>query len=74
MNSNQDKVSLEINGMSCGHCVGRVETALKAIEGVEAVKVDLAGKSAEISISSDGPAAADLAAAVNNIGFSASVM
>ena len=42
-----------IEGMSCGHCVGRVERALKDVEGVSQVTVDLAGKSATVELSSD---------------------
>ncbi len=35
------KRTIEIGGMTCGHCVGRVSAALKAIPGitVEQVKV-----------------------------------
>lgn len=45
------KKILEIEGMMCAHCAGRVEAALNALPGVSA-KVDLAGKRAEVS----GPA------------------
>ena len=38
-----------IEGMSCGHCSGRVEKALNALEGVSAV-VDLAAKTATITM------------------------
>lgn len=39
-----------IDGMSCGHCSGRVEKALNALPGVSA-KVDLASKTATVEIS-----------------------
>jgi copper chaperone len=42
------KKKVFIEGMSCGHCVARVEKALKAEEGVKEVEVDLAGKNAVI--------------------------
>lgn len=32
---------LKIEGMSCEHCVGRVDKALKALEGVQSVEVSL---------------------------------
>jgi Cu+-exporting ATPase len=41
--------TIMIEGMSCGHCSERVEKALNALEGVEAV-VDLANKKATISV------------------------
>ena len=28
------RVHLKVSGMSCGHCVGRVQKALAAVEGV----------------------------------------
>ena len=41
--------TMKIEGMSCGHCSGRVEKALNAIEGVSAT-VDLEAKTASISL------------------------
>ncbi len=34
--------TLEIEGMTCASCVGRVEKALKSVEGVESAHVNLA--------------------------------
>jgi copper chaperone len=34
-----EKVTLKINGMSCGHCVKSVEGALKGLDGVTASEV-----------------------------------
>lgn len=36
------KVTLEVTGMSCGHCVNAVEGNVGALTGVEKVKVELA--------------------------------
>lgn len=41
-------ISLPIEGMTCASCVGRVEKALKAVEGVATVSVNLATERAEI--------------------------
>ena len=38
-----------IEGMSCNHCVKRVENALKELEGVQDVKVNLKKKTADIN-------------------------
>ena len=43
------KTLLKIEGMMCMHCVGRVEKALKAVEGVESVDVSLEEKSAVVT-------------------------
>ena len=37
-------MTLKIEGMMCKHCQARVEKALKAVPGVEAVTVDLEAK------------------------------
>lgn len=38
-------VTLNVNGMSCGHCVKSVETSVGALAGVQEVKVILLRKS-----------------------------
>ena len=43
------KKTMKIEGMSCGHCSARVESALNAIENVSAV-VDLENKTANITL------------------------
>jgi len=41
------QVTLKVEGMSCNHCVGAVEGALKEVGATG--KVDLAAKSVEVS-------------------------
>lgn len=36
-----ENVTLNVKGMSCGHCVKSVEGAVGALEGVDQVKVNL---------------------------------
>jgi len=45
-------IELTIEGMSCASCVGRVEKALKSVEGVESAHVNLATEKATIQASS----------------------
>lgn len=40
------KKKIIVEGMSCGHCVNHVKTALEEINGVTGAKVDLASKTA----------------------------
>ena len=42
-----------IEGMMCGHCTGRVEKALSAIDGVDKVEMSLEDKSAVLSLSKE---------------------
>lgn len=59
--------TLKIEGMSCAHCVARVEKALNAIKGVKA-KVDLSKKTATVT-SADEISDAVLEAAVEDAGY-----
>jgi heavy metal translocating P-type ATPase len=45
----QSKVVLDVEGMTCASCVGRVERALKAVPGVKQALVNLATERAEIT-------------------------
>ncbi len=44
-----EKFVLEVEGMTCASCVGRVERALKAVPGVETAFVNLATERAEVT-------------------------
>lgn len=62
------KQTLKIEGMMCMHCAAHVENALKALDGVKDVKVDLKGKSATVKV--DEPIAQDVyAKAIEEAGY-----
>ena len=42
------KKTIKIEGMTCGHCVESVTTALNAVEGLTQVNVDLEGNKATV--------------------------
>lgn len=44
---------INIDGMSCGHCVKSVMTALNKINGVQVISVSLEKKNAEIEVMGD---------------------
>lgn len=41
-------ITLHVEGMMCAHCQGRVDQALRAVEGVRDVDVDLEAKTATV--------------------------
>ncbi len=47
-----ETVSLDIQGMTCASCVGRVEKALKKVQGVKEASVNLANETAHIRLDS----------------------
>jgi heavy metal translocating P-type ATPase len=64
-------VELNVTGMTCASCVGRVERALKAVPGVSAATVNLATETAHV----EGVVTADaLVAAVRAAGYAAEAM
>ena len=44
-----EQAVITVEGMSCMHCVGRVEAGLKETEGILDAKVSLEEKKAEVS-------------------------
>ncbi len=60
-------ITLDVEGMTCASCVGRVERALKAVSGVSSATVNLATERAEISGASLDRAA--LVQAVEDVGY-----
>lgn len=64
----QPPVKIDIDGMSCASCVGRVEKALKAVPGVNNATVNLATQQATVYF--DGKPQTDLAAqAIEKAGY-----
>ena len=44
---------MTIEGMMCGHCTGRVQKALEAVEGVGSVVMSLEEKTAAVEMSGE---------------------
>jgi len=66
-------VMISINGMTCDSCVKSVQSCISSLPGISAVTVSLADNMAYVSISDHTTTAADVAAAVSDVGFDASV-
>ncbi len=66
----ETKVVFKVDGMSCGHCVGRVEKALAATAGVVEAKVDLDSGTAEVRFGAETDADR-IAAAITDAGYPA---
>ncbi|KRE83358.1 MULTISPECIES: heavy-metal-associated domain-containing protein [unclassified Arthrobacter] len=53
MSTTSPTTTISVSGMTCGHCVSAVSEELEALEGVEAVDVDLnAGGISTVTITS----------------------
>ncbi|HEY6000415.1 MAG TPA: copper ion binding protein [bacterium] len=62
---------VKIEGMSCGHCVMRVEKGVTALVGVKKVKVDLAKKEGTFVFDPAKTTVEAIKAKINEIGYKA---
>ena len=68
----EQRIKLQVEGMTCASCVGRVERALKKVPGVLAAAVNLAAGTAEVRALAGTPADT-LVAALDRAGYPAHV-
>ena len=66
----QQEINLDIEGMSCASCVGRVEKALRKVEGVTEATVNLAAERAHVRVTA-GVRADAVIAAIEQAGYRA---
>ena len=61
----------QVEGMTCGHCAGRVTDALTALEGVQDVEIDLvAGDTSTVTVISQRPMSAEaVRSAIEEVGY-----
>ena len=61
---------LKVSGMSCGGCVAKVEGALRAVDGVEAVDVSLPAGEVKVRFDERRASTAAIHAAIERAGYS----
>jgi P-type Cu+ transporter len=66
------RITLDIRGMTCAACAGRVEKALRRVAGVTDARVNLALERADVDLS-DAKTGAALVAAIEQAGYEARV-
>lgn len=66
---NVEKVTLEIEGMSCASCALGIEKSVAKLEGVKAVNVNFASQKANIQFNPEKIAVSDLVRAVEKSGY-----
>lgn len=64
--------TLDVQGMSCGACVGHVTRALQALDGVQSAQVSLADEQAVVTYDPAKVQAAQMVEAVVEEGYEAS--
>lgn len=64
-----DSIDIPVQGMSCASCVGRVEKAIRSVEGVTAASVNLATERAHVEFVPSGANPTAVANAIRNAGY-----
>jgi Cu+-exporting ATPase len=70
---NRTELLLDIDGMHCASCIGRVEGALASVPGVERARANLATEQASVVFDSARASVAELEKAVAAAGYQASL-
>ena len=68
---NEEKTVVAIEGMSCGHCVMRVEKGVGALPGVKGANVDLGKKEGTFTFDPALVTVDAIKAKINEIGYRA---
>ncbi|WP_186424321.1 heavy-metal-associated domain-containing protein [Pannonibacter sp. I15F10I1] len=68
--SSPHQLMLDVSGMTCGGCAASVQRLLTGVDGVSAASVDLAAKSAAVTVTKNVPVP-ELVAVLENAGFPA---
>ncbi|HEX2187324.1 MAG TPA: heavy metal translocating P-type ATPase, partial [Longimicrobiaceae bacterium] len=61
--------TLEVGGMDCASCAAHVDRALRALEGVQDVRVDVVGGRVTVEYAEGKLARGDLAGAIRRVGY-----
>jgi copper chaperone len=64
-----EQLTLQVEGMSCGHCVNSIEGNVKELNGVEQVKVQLSEGTVEVTIDSSVVTLKDIVAVIEDQGY-----
>jgi len=62
-------ITLNVEGMSCSHCVNAVTKAVTALEGVSGVNVDLEGKTVTVDYDAEQVSLESIKEAIEDEGY-----
>ncbi|MFC4770925.1 copper chaperone CopZ [Enterococcus hermanniensis] len=68
------KKQFAINGMSCNHCVAKVENAVNQLAGIDKVKINLKKNQGVVKFDETKVSAEKIAAAVTEAGYETEVI
>ncbi|MDH6365295.1 copper chaperone [Enterococcus sp. PF1-24] len=68
------KQTFSIKGMSCQHCVARVEEGIKSLAGIQKVKINLKKENGVVKFDESQVTPQQIAEKITETGFTAEVM
>ncbi|NCQ32155.1 MAG: heavy-metal-associated domain-containing protein, partial [Armatimonadetes bacterium] len=69
MKTEDARLTVRIEGMTCASCILHVEKALSGVEGVSSAQVNLATETARVSFSAGEPSVDRIRGAVERAGY-----
>ncbi len=66
---NKQELTIQIEGMSCGHCMNTVHQKISSIEGVTHTDVSLSDKNAKVEYDADTTSREEIVEAVTETPF-----
>ncbi|WP_292329033.1 copper ion binding protein, partial [Mesorhizobium sp.] len=67
----RESLTLRIGGMNCAHCPPTIETAIRAVKGVQTASVNLATQTAMVSYDPAQAKVAEILRAIRSVGYAA---
>lgn len=64
-----DRVTLKVEGMSCGHCVKSIENSVSAISGVDKVEVQLDSGTVNVEFNKDVVVVEQITSTIEDQGY-----
>ncbi|MFJ8064061.1 copper chaperone CopZ [Psychrobacillus sp. NPDC096426] len=64
-----ENITLNVQGMSCGHCVSSVEGSVGKLKGVEQVKVHLDAGKVDVSFDNEKVTLAEIKETIDDQGY-----
>ena len=64
-----ENITLNVQGMSCGHCVNAVESNVGKLDGVEQVKVHLDAGKVDVSFDNEKVTVAEIKETIDDQGY-----
>ncbi|MBS2762948.1 MULTISPECIES: copper chaperone CopZ [Bacillus] len=64
-----DKITLNVKGMSCGHCVNSIERSVGELQGIKSVKVHLEAGNVDVEFNPSEVSLSEIKETIDDQGY-----